>query len=52
MNPLPDGTDEGVPADVEAELDALAKEYHPSEARLAAAAAFDDQEPIEEELPW
>ena len=51
MKPFPDGTDEGIPADVEAELDYLAKEYHPSEARLAAAASFGD-EPIEEELPW
>ena len=48
-HPFPDGHDEGIPADPEAEQYHF--EYHPSEARLAAAASFGD-EPIEEELPW
>jgi len=51
MKPLPDGHDEGIPADVDAEQYHVVQEYSPSKARLAAAATFDDQEP-EEKKPW
>lgn len=41
-NPFPDGTNEGIPADPDAEWDALVQEYRPSEARRAAAASFEN----------